>query len=78
MTKAKVQRAVPVISGKWTMADECRFIDNLGSYASTPNSTPEDLLEGYIKGCKLRKSWDRLDKKKVIRYAKAQLKKMRK
>lgn len=55
----------------WTTKDEINFIKNLGmgKHRRPPTATREKLLEGYVKGCKLRKNWGSIDPVEVYTFA---------
>jgi len=65
-----------VVSTKspWSTADEMQWIKTLGTHNEHINNPPyDDLLRRYLEATKKRKSWDGIDKRTVIAYAKKQL-----
>lgn len=58
----------------WKTENEIEFITNLGTGKYSPpkvNPVPRvEMLKRYLKTCYMRKNWDEIDKKKVIRYTK--------
>jgi len=58
----------------WSTADEMQWIKTLGTHNEHINNPPyDDLLRRYLEATKKRKTWDRIDKRAVIAYAKKQL-----
>jgi hypothetical protein len=55
----------------WTTKNELYFLKNIGTY--NKGKDPKKCLEGYIKGAELRDDWGKIDKKVVIKTAKAML-----
>jgi hypothetical protein len=55
----------------WTTRDEINFIKNLGmgKHRKPPTASREKLLEGYLKGAKLRKNWGDMDPVEVLAFA---------
>lgn len=52
--------------------DEINFIASLGTSterASEGTVTREELLEGYLEGCRKRTNWDRIDKHVAVQTA---------
>lgn len=62
------------MSEPWTTRDEKRWIDTMGQHDQSIRKVPYiELLERYLEAAKRRKSWDGIDKRTVIAYAKKQL-----
>jgi hypothetical protein len=62
------------MSEPWTTIDEKRWIDTMGQHDQSIKKVPYiELLERYLEAAKKRKSWDGIDKRTVIAYAKKQL-----
>jgi len=61
-------------SCSWNTDAELAFIDKLGSFTKTM-FTRKQLLTNYIRSLEDRADWHRLDKDRIIAYAKEALKK---
>ncbi len=62
------------MSEPWATNDEKQWIKTLGQHDQSVKKAPyTHLLECYLEAAKKRKSWDGIDKRTVIAYAKKQL-----
>ena len=51
-----------------TTDHELRFINNLGKYAKT-GASRDELLIGYLQGCRYRTNWGAMNRKVIILHA---------
>jgi len=56
----------------WRTSDEIKFLMKIGTFGN-PQRNPKVCLEGYIEGSKLRKNWEKIDKKEAVKTAKSLL-----
>ena len=61
------------IYGGYSTIHEVRFINKLGTFKSENQKHPIFLLQQYIKSCKFRTNWEKINKEEVIKAAKARL-----
>lgn len=67
-----------MISQSWTTADEIEFLRRIGTYNEGSKKQPRSFwLRQYIQGASQRWGWERIDSKKVLRFAQAELRKCR-
>jgi len=56
----------------WTTNHEIDFLMKIGTFGQTQKD-PVSLLKSYIRAAKYRKNWNHMDKKRIIKTAKAYL-----